>query len=141
RLVGGQSFYDRKEIKDLLSYLRIIANPNDEVSLLRIINTPPRGIGPSSVEVLLDEAVSQGAPLWRLLEAAPTHPDVTPAAAKAIDEFRSLIDEFRSRVGEEPLSSLVVEMIERTNYKAELERQYKDPSEQETRWNAVQELV
>lgn len=141
RLVGGQSFYDRKEIKDLLSYLRIVANPNDEVSLLRVINTPPRGIGPSSVGVLLDEAVSQGVPLWRLLETATTHPDVAFAAAQAIEQFRRLIDEFRARMANETLSSLVVDLIARVNYKAELERQYKDPSEQETRWNAVQELV
>lgn len=141
RLVGGQSFYDRKEIKDLLSYLRVVANPNDEVSLLRVINTPPRGIGPSSVQILLDEAVSQGAPLWRLLEGASAHPDVTQAAAQAIDRFRRLIDEFRARVSKEALSSLVVDLIEQVDYKSEIERQYKDPSEQETRWNAVQELV
>ncbi len=141
RLVGGLSFYDRKEIKDLLSYLRILANPHDEVSLLRIINTPPRGIGPSGIKVLLDEAVSQGAPLWRLLEAAPTHPDVPSGAAAAIFEFRQTMDEFRSRVGTIPLVDLLIELIDRVNYKAELERQYKDPSEQETRWNAVQELV
>ncbi len=49
-MVGGQKFYDRKEIKDLLSYLRIIANSNDDISLQRIINVPKRGVGPSSVE-------------------------------------------------------------------------------------------
>ena len=49
-MVGGQKFYDRKEIKDLLSYLRVIANSNDDISLQRIINVPKRGIGPSSVE-------------------------------------------------------------------------------------------
>lgn len=141
RLVGGLSFYDRKEIKDLLSYLRILANPNDEVSLLRVINTPPRGIGPSSIKVLLEEAVSQGVPLWRLLGAATTHPDVPSAAARAIDEFRQTMDEFRARLGTLPLTGLVIELIDRVNYKFEIERQYKDPSEQETRWNAVQELV
>ena len=49
-MVGGQKFYDRKEIKDLLSYLRVIANSNDDISLQRIINVPKRGVGPSSVE-------------------------------------------------------------------------------------------
>ncbi len=141
RLVGGQSFYDRKEIKDLLSYLRVLANPNDEVSLLRIINTPPRGIGPSSVQTLLDEAVQAGKPLWELLPAATVHPDVPHAASLSIDKFRRTMDDFRSRMGEERLADLVIDMIDQVDYKAELQRQYKDPSEQETRWNAVQELV
>lgn len=141
RLVGGLSFYDRKEIKDLLCYLRVLANPSDEVSLLRVINTPPRGIGPSGLKVLLDEAVSQGVPLWRLLESASTHPDVPSGAARAIEDFRQTMDEFRSRLGTVPLTGLVIELIDRVNYKFEIERQYKDPSEQETRWNAVQELV
>ena len=141
RLVGGQSFYDRKEIKDLLSYLRVLANPNDEVSLLRIINTPPRGIGPSSVQTLLDEAVAAGKPLWELLPAATVHPDVPHAASLSIDKFRRTMDDFRSRMGEERLADLVIDMIDQVDYKAELQRQYKDPSEQETRWNAVQELV
>ena len=56
-MVGGQKFYDRKEIKDLLSYLRVIANSNDDISLQRIINVPKRGIGPSSVEKIQTYAV------------------------------------------------------------------------------------
>lgn len=141
RIVGGQSFYDRKEIKDLLSYLKVVANPADEVSLLRVINTPPRGIGAASVQTLLDEAVAAGKPLWELLPAAEVHPEVSPAAAQAIEQFRATMDEFRARLTEGSLSDLVGELIVRVNYKAEIERAYKDSSEQETRWNAVQELV
>lgn len=141
RLVGGQSFYDRKEIKDLLSYLRVLANPSDEVSLLRIINTPPRGIGPSSVQTLVDDAVRAGKPLWDLLPTALEHPDIPQGASLAVEDFRRTMDEFRSRLGDEPLSDLVAELIGRVNYRAEIERQYKEASDQEARWNAVQELV
>lgn len=140
-LIGGQSFFDRKEVKDLLSYLRVLANPIDEVSLLRIINTPARGIGAKAVQTLLDEAISRGEPLWNLLPVADSHPDLAPAAASAIEGFRRLVDEFRARLGNEKLSTLVPELIQRINYRSEIERQYKDPSEHETRWNAVEDLV
>ncbi len=141
RLIGGQSFFDRKEIKDLLGYLRVVENPKDEVSLLRIINTPPRGIGPSTVKTLVDRAVQAGKPLWEVLPLAQTDPDIPVAAAKAIEDLTTLIYEIRARASREPLKDLVIEFIARVNYKAEIERQYKDPGEQETRWNAVQELV
>ncbi len=140
-LVGGQSFYDRKEIKDLLCYLRVLANPNDEVSLLRIINTPSRGIGTASIQALLDQAVERGQPLWKLLPEASKHAGVSSGSADAIENFRMLVDEFRARVSREKLSDLFRELVARINYKAELERQYKDESDQEARWNAVEEFV
>ncbi len=140
-LVGGQSFFDRKEIKDLLSYLKVLANPNDEVSLLRIINTPARGIGTGSVQTLLDDAVSAGQPLWKILPTAPQHPDLSQGASEAVEDFRHLIDEFRARLGRERLSDLFRELVGRIDYRSELERQYKDPADQEARMGSVEELV
>ena len=140
-LVGGQSFFDRKEIKDLLSYLRVLANPVDEVSLLRIINTPARGIGTGSIEALLKKAVEEGAPLMKVLPDAPKITSVSQPAANAIGEFLALLDEFRTRSRRELLSQWFPEFLARVNYKAEIERQYKDPSEQETRWNTVEQLL
>src|SRR5690606_26756741 len=86
-LVGGQSFYDRKEIKDLLGYLKVLANPNDEVSLLRIINTPSRGIGTSSIQALLNEAIEAGQPLWKFLSNVVGHPRLSTGSALAIEDF------------------------------------------------------
>src|SRR5262245_12800021 len=71
-ILGSQSFFDRKEVKDILAYLRVIDRPQDEVSLLRIINNPPRGIGEKTVETLLKEAVGRGQPVWEVMEVAGT---------------------------------------------------------------------
>lgn len=140
-LVGGMSFYDRKEIKDILSYLRVLANPSDEVSLLRIINTPARGIGAGSVETLVADAVSQGKPLWEVLPTAIHDGRISHAIGERIEQFRKMITGFRARLGTGSLSELVTELIRTVEYKAELERLYKTPTEIEARWAAVAELV
>src|SRR6185503_4220264 len=69
-LIGGMSFFDRREVRDVLAYLRVLESPRDEVSLLRIINTPPRGIGQKSVEMLLERAVTRGTPVWDVMHDA-----------------------------------------------------------------------
>ena len=81
-LMGGMSFYDRKEVRDMLAYLKLLANPADEVSLLRIINVPARGIGQTTVKRLMEEAVRRGKPLWEVLPHAGELAGL-PAAAVA----------------------------------------------------------
>ena len=104
-LIGGQSFYDRREVKDILAYLRVLDNPRDEPQLLRIINTPPRGIGQSTVKALLAQAVEQGRPLWEVLMAdepkvGGSRAEAAKTASEAIGRFRTLIEDFRSRHSE-----------------------------------------
>ena len=82
-LVGGMSFYDRKEVRDVLAYLRVIANPADEVSLLRVINTPARGIGAGTIEVLMQVAVVEGKPLWQILPQASANGDIPHTAGRS----------------------------------------------------------
>jgi DNA helicase-2/ATP-dependent DNA helicase PcrA len=138
-LVGGQSFYDRKEVRDVLSYLKVIANPNDEVALLRIINVPSRGIGTGTIEALLEHAVSAGKPLWQVLpEALQTVPSLT---AQRIFEFIKLIDKYRGRLGQQPLAEMLKELLETVDYKSELTRAYKEPADVEARWATVEELI
>ena len=140
-LIGGQSFYDRKEVKDLVSYLRLLANPLDEVSLLRVLNTPSRGIGTGSAQALLNSAVAQGVPLWKVLPHARSLADVSPAATQASLDFVFLIEEFRSRLGSSSVSSLAAELIARINYQGEIQRVYKDPTEQEARMSSVEQFL
>jgi len=138
-LVGGMSFYDRKEVKDVLSYLRLIANPNDEVSLLRIINVPSRGIGAGTIEALLERAVSAGKPLWQVLPDSLG--DIPTLAAQRIAEFVRLIDLYRGRLGSQALAEMMKELLTTIDYKSELTRAYKTPADVEARWNTVEELI
>jgi DNA helicase-2/ATP-dependent DNA helicase PcrA len=140
-LVGGMSFYDRKEVRDVLSYLKVLANPADEVALLRVINTPPRGIGAGTVEVLMRRAVDQGVPLWSVLPQADTDPDLPHGVGARVQEFQRLIESFRARLGREPTAALTAELVEKVEYKAELKRTYKEPSETEARLKGVEALV
>ncbi|MFC1641835.1 ATP-dependent helicase [Myxococcota bacterium] len=141
-LVGGMSFFDRKEVRDVLAYLKLVHNPSDEVSLLRAINTPPRGIGPSALEVLLKTAVARGVTLYTVLSTVRQEDDLlSPTLLDRIDTFRCLIDGFRARLGRGPLSGLVRDLIQTVGYRGELERVYKAAGEVEARWASVEELV
>ncbi|MBN1425472.1 UvrD-helicase domain-containing protein [Candidatus Fermentibacteria bacterium] len=93
RIVGGIRFYERKEIKDLLAYLRIVANPRDEISLLRILNVPPRGVGDKTRETLRQFAVSRGISLY---EALLRSDDAGDIAGKAQRGLKTLADLFRT---------------------------------------------
>ena len=143
-LVGGMSFYDRKEVRDVLAYLRVIANPNDEVSLLRIINTPARGIGAGTIETLMQVAVVEGKPLWQILPQASANGDIPHIAGDRVDGFRELIEKFRAQVaalGETKLFDFAQGVLTQVNYRAELDRVYKTPGDIEARLASIQEFL
>ena len=96
-LIGGQQFYDRKEIKDVVAYLKVLQNPRDEVSLLRILNYPRRGIGEQSIDTLIRYSVEHNLPLWEVLRNC-THLDLVKCkTAAAIDTFVELLKRYRLR--------------------------------------------
>ena len=140
-LIGGQSFYDRREVKDILAYLRVLDNPRDEPSLLRIINTPPRGIGQATVTTLLGQAVEQGRPLWDVLGEVRVEGKITPVAADSVTKFRTLVESFANRIAAESLTAVATHLVAHIHYHDDLTRQYPEPDELQSRWNAVQELI
>ncbi len=140
-LVGGMSFYDRKEVRDVLAYLKLLVNPRDEVSLLRVINVPARGIGQATVTRLLDAAVGQGRPLWDILPQAEQLAKAPPIAVRAIGGFQSLIAQHQGLQKQRPLVEVVRGLIHRVGYQAELARLYPEPADQQARWATVEEVV
>ncbi|RMH03639.1 MAG: AAA family ATPase [Planctomycetota bacterium] len=140
RLAGSSSFFDRKEIRDLLAYLKVVANEDDEVSLLRILNCPPRGIGRTTVERTLawatERGLGAGAALARLDEIDGIPPAARQAAARLLADLAAL----RRRAGRD-LVGLLEELLKRSGYRAEVERCYPDPEARRVRWAAVEELL
>ncbi|MBM3147921.1 MAG: UvrD-helicase domain-containing protein, partial [Actinobacteria bacterium] len=96
QVIGGQRFYERAEVKDGLAYLNVIANPDDEQRLLRIINAPRRGIGATTVERLLTHAATVGESLWSVLQAADQIPGVAAGTAGRLQAFVALIRSFQA---------------------------------------------
>ncbi|MED5401343.1 MAG: 3'-5' exonuclease, partial [Planctomycetota bacterium] len=140
-LIGGQSFFDRREVRDMISYLKVIANPDDELSLLRIINRPARGIGDGTVSKLLERAVESGKSLWHILPQATAAGDIPQKGAENIERFRTMIEQYRKPMSRGRLSEQLTRLLTDINYKGEIERQYKTPLERVSRWSSVEELV
>lgn len=99
QIARGVEFYNRREIKDVLAYLRVIANPNDEINLTRIINTPTRGLGASSVKLMQAHAVSRGQSLWHSMLEVETIGGLSSRAVKATQAFVSLVSSWRHMAG------------------------------------------
>jgi DNA helicase-2/ATP-dependent DNA helicase PcrA len=96
RVVGGFSFYERAEIKDMISYLKVIQNPDDSVSLLRVVNTPVRGIGKTTIETIERLALETGLSLWGAIGEAITRELLSARALAALKNFRTLIEDGRA---------------------------------------------
>ncbi|MBW2462388.1 MAG: ATP-binding domain-containing protein, partial [Deltaproteobacteria bacterium] len=140
RIVGSQRFYDRAEVKDVLAYLKVVANPDDDVSLLRIINKPARGIGKTTTNRLLDAALEKGTGVWRVLEGIDDGGSFGPAAKKKLSAFREMIRELQSRVDEgADLVTLVEGVIEASGYLKTLQND--DSAEADARMDNLKELV
>jgi DNA helicase-2/ATP-dependent DNA helicase PcrA len=140
-LIGGMSFFDRKEIRDLISYLKVIDNPHDEPALMRIINFPARGIGSAAQKRLLEKATAHGKFLWDVLPNALAVDGVDAKTAQAVAQFRRLIEEFRGRDSKTSIAQLVSQVLEKTKYRDALLKLYPEPTEREARLASLEEIV
>lgn len=138
RILGGVAFYERQEVKDLLSYLTVLENPRSDAHLLRIINRPTRGIGATSVSRLQDHARAQGLPLYDVL-ADPAAAGLGKAAARKVAGFRLLMEGLREKMGTLPLDELAAEALEVTGYRETLAAD--DSEESMARLENLQELL
>ncbi len=136
RIVGGMRFYDRAEVKDLLAYLRVMTNPADDMSLLRIINTPPRRIGKSTITRLLDLAAQYGQGLTDLLDDDATLAQFGSAARKRLGAFRGLMAGLRDAAASGvPLGEIGAELVHRSGYAEML--QHDDTPEADARFQNI----
>ncbi|NIL99302.1 MAG: UvrD-helicase domain-containing protein [Planctomycetales bacterium] len=141
-LVGSLSFYDRREIRDILAYLKLIVAPGDDVSLLRIINRPPRGISQKMVRLLTEFAVQEGLPVWKVLEKADCVPSVTARAADRVGSFVRLVQHWQAAFAKcRSLTTTATDLVASLGYREELRRTYPDPNDFEARWQAVEQVI
>lgn len=142
-IMGSQSFFDKKEIRDTLAYLKVLENPADETSLLRIINTPSRGIGDSTVQKLLQRAVRQGCSLWNAVPSALAEKEITAKAAESLNRFSGLLGRFRSRLNQSPhdLPRICEDLLEDIEYSSEIRKQYKNEDLQAVREEMLEQMV
>ena len=112
---GGQRFFERKEIKDVLAYLYVISNPSDTVRLRRIINEPKRGIGETSVQHAVEIAEGLELTLYEVLKNAAEYPLLSKSAGR-FSQFCDIIDDLREKINEIPLAELVDEVLDKTGY-------------------------
>jgi DNA helicase-2/ATP-dependent DNA helicase PcrA len=137
-VVGGIKFYDRKEIKDILAYLRAIANPADTLSLSRVINTPRRGIGKATIEALNNAARELGTTLWEIISDETSVNTLAGRSAKAVNNFAQMIRNLQEQMETVPVSELVQGVLEDSGYLKDLQTQ--GTEEAEDRVQNVQEL-
>jgi DNA helicase II / ATP-dependent DNA helicase PcrA len=138
-VVGGLRFYDRREIKDILAYLRLLVNPADTVSLLRVLNVPRRGIGKTTIERLTDAANQLGIPLWEVVSDAEAVRSLGGRSARGLLQFHELLGDLQRRSGEAPPAEMVQRVMEQSGYLAELIADSSD--EAEDRRRNLNELV
>ena len=137
-VVGGLKFYDRKEIKDVLGYLRAIANPADTISLLRVINTPRRGIGKATIENLTNAAQELGTTIWEILSDETSVNTLAGRSAKSVNNFARMISSLQQQVETLPASEILQAILDQSGYVQDLQNQGTD--EAEDRIRNVQEL-
>ncbi len=139
RIVGGLKFYDRKEIKDLLAYLRVISNPADNISLQRIINVPRRGIGDATLQLLNDFTADQQISLWQCLQQVQWIEGLSTRAVNQLQRFSAVITDLQQDKLMLSCTDLVKQVLARSGYQNMLEQE--QSVEAQTRLENIKEFM
>ena len=141
RMIGAQSFYDKREVRDVLSYLQVLANPSADVPLLRIMNAPPRGIGQAAAVILTDSSRERGGSVWESM-GAPSEA-LSSRASKSVGEFTELILKYRERMtgGLENMGEVLLNLLEEIGYIEWVKRNSKNEQEEDMRRSSIDDVV
>jgi DNA helicase-2/ATP-dependent DNA helicase PcrA len=145
-LVGSRSFFDRREVKDVMAFLRLLVDPDDDLALARIANVPPRGLAGSAVQQARADAVTAGHSLWRELLARRDSARLSPAARSGVDAVARLVALRDSAPpaapGQSRAAIVLRSLLDAAGYRPFLDKEYQDdPAEAETRWACVEEVA
>jgi superfamily I DNA/RNA helicase len=149
QIFGGTEFYERREVKDLMAYLRVIVNPLDQEALLRIINHPRRGIGDGTLDALTAHNRQHDLTLWEVMAGAAfgdhTYAEVISKipgkAMSGLKNFLDIIDTAKAKFAEESLRDSMMWLIEKINYKKAISEEVKSVQMRDFKWENVQEFV
>jgi DNA helicase-2/ATP-dependent DNA helicase PcrA len=139
QVVGGLRFYDRKEIKDALAYLRLLVNPTDNISLIRVINTPKRGIGKTTLDQIGQWAEERNQSLWQVIAGTDALTQFKGKTAKSIQEFVYLIEHWQQQLDSKTAPEIIQGILTQSGYRRELELEGTDEANE--RLQNLQELV
>ncbi len=139
-VVGSVAFFGRMEVKDLLAYLRIVLNPEDDIALLRILNTPPRGIGATTVDMLTRAALDKGVPILEALRAKARDPLLPARTSRVLQQFQKLVDGWSGLLDTATIGELLEKILKDTGYR-EMLRKQETAAEIENRLANLDELI
>ena len=142
RMIGGQQFFERKEVKDLLAYLKIALNRADEISLRRIMNYPPRGIGDGSVEKLTQHALAKGWTLWQAVERVDALDGISNSAREGCKTLERIVGDMRKKMMIDRAKASVVarDLVEAIGLKKDIDATSPSPNAAAKRWGNVEGL-
>jgi DNA helicase-2/ATP-dependent DNA helicase PcrA len=140
RVVQGMEFYERAEIKDVLAYLKVLSNPLDNTSLLRILNYPKRGISVNAIEILNQASRSEKIPLWEILKK-PESTALSSQAKAGVTHFMKLMEEAKEVFKTKKLHEATNWLVDKLDIKTALKDEFKSEKAQEFKWENIQTLV
>jgi DNA helicase-2/ATP-dependent DNA helicase PcrA len=144
-LVGSRSFFDRREVKDVMALTRLLVDPDDDLALARVANAPPRGLSPRVLEAGRRRAAAERSSLWRALVASAADGGLPPAAAAGVGEIERALQSARAAAVRDAHtirpSEALVSLLASLRYREHLEQEYEDAAERQERLGCVEELV